>query len=99
VTSPLIVRVILRVQRALDILPTLKSRGLEPNEITYNVIMGACGLAGRWKETNELLQAMEQAGLQPDAVSYGERRTLRFDPSDDDPLTPSGWGGWGDQGH
>lgn len=59
-------------QRAMDLLNTIRARGLEPNEITYNVVMGACGAAGRWKEALDLFYEMQGAGLPPDAVTFGE---------------------------
>lgn len=56
----------------MDLLNTIRARGLEPNEITYNVVMGACGAAGRWKEALDLFYEMQGAGLPPDAVTFGE---------------------------
>ena len=50
----------------------MRQRGVEPNAITYNVVMGACGAAGRFKETYELFENMKRQGYRPDAVSYGK---------------------------
>jgi pentatricopeptide repeat protein len=59
-------------QKALDLLGAIKAKNLEPNEITYNVVMGACGAAGRWKEALNLFYQMQAAGLPPDAVTFGK---------------------------
>lgn len=64
------------VQKAVELLPSLRARGLRPNAITYNVIIGACGSAGRYKEAEEVFNSMRTDGATPDAVSYGKPMSL-----------------------
>jgi len=44
--------------------------GLEPNTITYNAAISACGQGGQWERALPLLEGMKERGLEPDIITY-----------------------------
>lgn len=42
----------------------------EPDIVTYNTVMSACGRAGEWRLTLEVMQAARERGLLPNQVTY-----------------------------
>ena len=49
----------LQVKRALNLVQMMRSEGVAPTEITYNVVLRLCGLGGCWAMGLELLGMME----------------------------------------
>jgi pentatricopeptide repeat protein len=48
----------------------MRERGIEPEVITYNAAMTACGKASQWERALELLSEMRERGLEPDMITY-----------------------------
>jgi pentatricopeptide repeat protein len=42
-------------RRALDLLDEMRENGIAPNDITYSVVIAACGNGGQWERALELL--------------------------------------------
>lgn len=59
-----------RWEAALEVLATMREKGVRPNEFTYNQAITACGNGGAWNWAVYLLKAMPKAGVTPDVVSY-----------------------------
>ena len=47
------------MKRALNLVQMMRSEGVAPTEITYNVVLRLCGLGGCWAMGLELLGMME----------------------------------------
>lgn len=43
----------------------------QPNEISYNSAIHACGRGGQWELALSLLKEMRELGLSPDRISFG----------------------------
>mmetsp|Transcript_14105 Transcript_14105/g.16832 ORF Transcript_14105/g.16832 Transcript_14105/m.16832 type:complete len:91 (+) Transcript_14105:25-297(+) len=56
--------------KVLQLLSKMRSLRLEPNVITYNSSIHACGQSSMWQQSLALLRRMEKAELQPDIISY-----------------------------
>ena len=48
----------------------MRSRGLVPNEITYNSVINACAKGGESQRALNLLDEMRSRGLVPDEITY-----------------------------
>lgn len=48
-----------QVKRALGLVQMMRSEGLAPTEITYNILLRLCGLGGCWAMGLELMGMME----------------------------------------
>lgn len=48
-----------QVKRALNLVQMMRSEGIAPTEITYNVVLRLCGLGGCWAMGLELMGMME----------------------------------------
>lgn len=59
-----------RWEAALEVLGTMRQKGVRPNEFTYNQAISACGNGGAWSWAVYLLKAMPRVGLTPDVVSH-----------------------------
>lgn len=44
---------------------------MQPNEISYNSAIHACGRGGQWELALSLLKEMRELGLPPDRISFG----------------------------
>lgn len=49
---------------------------LQPNEISYNSAIHACGRGGQWELALSLLKEMRELGLSPDRISFGAMVSL-----------------------
>lgn len=43
----------------------------QPNEISYNSAIHACGRGGQWELALSLLKEMRERGLPPDRITFG----------------------------
>ena len=57
-------------EKALNSLRDMQQRGLEPNEITYNALIGACKYGRNVEKAMELFAEMQQRGLEPNVITY-----------------------------
>ncbi|CAM9197562.1 unnamed protein product, partial [Phaeothamnion confervicola] len=51
------------VDRALTLMQDMRADGVLPNEITYNIVLNACGQQGRWASIEALLAEKEDQAL------------------------------------
>lgn len=51
---------------------------LQPNEISYNSAIHACGRGGQWELALSLLKEMRELGLSPDRISFGAMVSMRL---------------------
>ncbi|CBJ32428.1 conserved unknown protein [Ectocarpus siliculosus] len=58
------------VKRALGLVQMMRSEGLAPTAITYNVLLRLCGLGGCWATGLELMGMMEDEGITPNPYHY-----------------------------
>lgn len=60
------------VQPALDLLKTMRRRGVKPDTVTYNALMSACVSNYKWWKTALTLldECHREAGVDPDVVTY-----------------------------
>ena len=55
----------MQVKRALNLVQMMRSEGIAPTEITYNVVFRLCGLGGCWAMGLELMTMMEVTSPHP----------------------------------
>ena len=72
------------LDRAWETFDALRQRGLEPDAVTFSVLMRACGMRYESERAIGLLEEMEQYSLQPtrvtfNALIYACRRADMFD--------------------
>ncbi|CAJ1423895.1 unnamed protein product [Effrenium voratum] len=60
---------------ALQILAEMRAHQLQPNVITYNAGIHACGCSCRWQHVLGLLHEMREVMLAPDNISYNSSLT------------------------
>ena len=48
----------------------MRSEGVQPNVINYNLSIKALAKGGQWQRAMELLKSMEAAGVSPDERTY-----------------------------
>merc|ERR1719324_1135253 len=53
------------VSRGFKVLEEMKATGLQPDEITYNLLLDGCAKEGRADEALKLLQTMQSTGVKP----------------------------------
>ncbi|XP_059690186.1 DENN domain-containing protein 4C isoform X9 [Gavia stellata] len=60
------------LQRAYDVLIKMRKTDVEPlDEVCYRVVMQLCGLWGQPVQAVRVLFEMKNAGIQPNAITYG----------------------------
>ncbi|XP_074851074.1 DENN domain-containing protein 4C [Carettochelys insculpta] len=60
------------LQQAYDILTKMRKTEVEPlDEVCYRVVMQLCGLCGHPAQAVRVLFEMKNAGVQPNAITYG----------------------------
>jgi len=59
-------------RKALDLLDQMKKVGVKADAITYSSAIIACGSAGRWKESLQLVKIMQEGGptTRPNRIAY-----------------------------
>lgn len=62
--SPIGFRAIGRWREAINLVETMRSDGLSPDEYTYAGCIDACAKALQWKKACQLLDEMRAAGVQ-----------------------------------
>jgi pentatricopeptide repeat protein len=53
------------------LLEEMRAKGVEPDVITYNASISACGKGGQWEKALQLLEEMRAKGVEPDVFTYG----------------------------
>jgi len=56
---------------AVELLDAMQARGLAPNAVTYNVLIGACDRGRQPEKAMELFEDMKRQGLKPDVITFG----------------------------
>ena len=58
--------------KALEILKKMKEDGIEPDGFCYSSAISCLGAQGRWKESLDLINAMERGGprTRPNKIAY-----------------------------
>jgi pentatricopeptide repeat protein len=57
-------------ERALQLLPLMRQRGIEPNVVTYNSLIDAYSKSEQWQKAIELLSEMRGQEIVPNEKSY-----------------------------
>ena len=57
-------------QRSLALLDEMRTRGVEPDVISFNAAISACGKGEQWERALSLLEEMQSRGLEPDVTSF-----------------------------
>merc|ERR1719469_1181616 len=55
---------------ACALLDEMRTRGLEPNVICYNIALEACRRGHQWQYAFELYDTMQERAAVPDVISY-----------------------------
>ena len=48
----------------------MRQQGLQPNVITYNSLISACGKSGKAERALQFFAKMQQQGLRPNVITY-----------------------------
>jgi pentatricopeptide repeat protein len=57
-------------ERALQLLPLMQQRGIEPEVFAYTALIDACSKSGQWQRALNFLDEMRQQGITPNLKSY-----------------------------
>ena len=56
--------------RDRELFEEMQRRGSQPNVITWNAAISACGKGAQWERALEMLEEMQRRGLQPNVITW-----------------------------
>eukprot|EP00931_Biecheleriopsis_adriatica_P106333 TRINITY_DN8079_c3_g1_i5.p3 TRINITY_DN8079_c3_g1~~TRINITY_DN8079_c3_g1_i5.p3 ORF type:complete len:122 (-),score=24.85 TRINITY_DN8079_c3_g1_i5:105-470(-) len=59
-----------QVNKAFEVFEEMQQRGVQPNAITFNALINACGKGSQAEKAVEVFEEMQQRGLTPDVITY-----------------------------